>query len=80
MYQSVLVTGASSGIGEATAVHLAHNGFRVFAAARRMDKLKDLEGLADGRITPLAMDVTDAASVDAAFETISNADLPLFGL
>ena len=80
MLQSVLVTGASSGIGEACAVHLAHHGFRVYAAARRLDKLKPLEGLAQGRIHPVALDVTDRASIDAALEKIAADDVTLFGL
>lgn len=80
MYKSVLVTGASSGIGEATAVHLAHKGFRVFAAARRLDKLKTLSGLGGGRITPLEMDVTDEASIAAALAEISDGGGALYGL
>lgn len=80
MYQSVLVTGASSGIGEATAVFLAHHGFRVFAAARRIEKLQELAGLAAGRITPIAMDITDDGSVDLALDEIKSADAPLYGL
>ena len=78
MYKSVLVTGASSGIGEATALALAHRGFRVFAGARRIDKLKALEGLGHGRLTALALDVTDAASISAAVTAIG--DAPLYGL
>lgn len=80
MYKSVLVTGASSGIGEASALHLAHKGFRVFAAARRLDCLKVLEGLARGRIVPLALDVTDGSSIEAAMNEIGAAGAPLYGL
>lgn len=80
MYQSVLVTGASSGIGEACAVHLAHKGFRVYAAARRVELLRNLEGLAGGRITPLALDVTDKDSIDAALARINEDGVSLFGL
>ncbi len=80
MYNSVLITGASSGIGEECAVYLAHKGFRVFAAARRIDKLKDLAALGSGRITPLPMDVTDEASIAAAFKTIADEGATLYGL
>ena len=80
MHQSVLITGASSGIGEEVAVFLAHKGFRVFAAGRRADKLKDLTAVGAGRITPLAMDVTDEASIAAALKTIADEGVTLYGL
>lgn len=80
MLHPVLITGASSGIGEACAVHLAHKGFRVFAAARRLEKLKELSSLAGGRITPIEMDVTDEASVAYAVKTITEEGVSLYGL
>ena len=80
MHQPVLITGASSGIGEACAVHLAHKGFRVFAAARRLDKLKGVSSLAGGRITPVEMDVADEASVAYAVKTIAEEGAMLYGL
>lgn len=55
---AVLVTGASSGIGAATATLLASRGFRVFGASRRPPA-------ATGAISWLAMDVRDEASVEA---------------
>ncbi len=80
MHKSVLVTGASSGIGEATAVHLAHQGFKVFAAARRLEKLQDLAGLAHNRIHPVAMDVTDETSIANALDTVGEEGGALYGL
>jgi NAD(P)-dependent dehydrogenase (short-subunit alcohol dehydrogenase family) len=80
LLKPVLVTGASSGIGEATALHLAHKGFRVFAAARRIDKLATLASMASGRITAVALDVTDAASIANAMRIIEAGGAPLFGL
>lgn len=58
-----VVTGASSGIGEATARQLAANGFHVVLGARRLDRLRRIAEQIDG--TALALDVTDADSVAA---------------
>ena len=62
-----LVTGASSGIGEATARQLAAAGFTVYAAARRAERMQEL---AAAGIHPLAMDVTDDASMQAGVQAI----------
>lgn len=62
-----LVTGASSGIGEAGARQLAADGFTVYGAARRADRLQSLES--DG-IRPLVMDVTDDESMAAGVNRI----------
>ena len=64
-----MVTGASSGLGRHFAVTLARAGAKVAAAARRLDKLRELVGEIegfDGRAVALSLDVTDAASVRAA--------------
>jgi NAD(P)-dependent dehydrogenase (short-subunit alcohol dehydrogenase family) len=66
----VLVTGTSSGIGEACARHLAGLGFNVFAGVRKQE---DAERVTGDRIEPVIVDVTDDASVGAAAETIRNA-------
>ena len=66
----VVVTGASTGIGEATARHLAGLGFNVFAGVR---KDADAERIAGPRIEPLKIDVTDEASVDAAAAQVTEA-------
>jgi NADP-dependent 3-hydroxy acid dehydrogenase YdfG len=58
-----VVTGASSGIGAATARQLARAGFHVVAGARRSDRLEPLAE--EVGATTLALDVTDPASVDA---------------
>ena len=63
----VLITGGSSGIGEATARQLRADGFTVFAAARRLDRMA---GLAELGIHTLAMDVTDDASMVAGVEMV----------
>lgn len=56
----VLITGASAGMGKATAELLLEKGYIVYGAARRVDKMKDLE-VKGGKI--LAMDVTDEQSM-----------------
>lgn len=81
MHKPILVTGASSGIGEASAVHLAHKGFMVFAAARRIKELNSLSALGDGRIHPITMDVTNRESISAAMSEIASvSSSPLYGL
>ena len=64
-----LVTGASSGIGEATARQLAAAGFTVYAAARRTERMQQLT---EAGIRPIAMDVTDDASMQTGVKTILN--------
>lgn len=61
MNRTVLVTGASSGIGAATARSLAADGWQVIAAARRLDRLEQL----GSGIEPLHLDVTDPSSIEA---------------
>ena len=63
-----VVTGASSGIGAATARALAGAGFRVFLGARRMDRLREVAESVGDSATALPLDVTDEASV-ASFVT-----------
>jgi len=68
-----VVTGASSGIGAATARMLADAGFHVFCAARRADRVEELAAAivaGGGRAVPVTCDVTDAESVAGLAETV----------
>jgi NAD(P)-dependent dehydrogenase (short-subunit alcohol dehydrogenase family) len=65
--KTALVTGASSGIGEATALKLQELGHTVYGAARRTERL---ERMAARGIRPLAMDVTEAGSMRAGIERV----------
>jgi NADP-dependent 3-hydroxy acid dehydrogenase YdfG len=65
--KAVLITGCSSGIGEATARRLAGHGWSVYASARR---LESIEPLADAGCKLLQLDVTDEQSMRAAVQTI----------
>ncbi|MBL6750439.1 MAG: SDR family oxidoreductase [Nevskia sp.] len=70
MQGSVVVTGVSTGIGQATARLLGDRGFRVFGSVRRA---ADAQGLAQAlgeRFTPLVFDVTDEDAVRAAAGTV----------
>ncbi|MEL7428540.1 MAG: SDR family oxidoreductase [Pseudomonadota bacterium] len=68
--KTVLVTGASSGIGRNAAISLAAAGFTVIATARRKDALEETAHLAGKDITCIPADVTETASVDALFEEV----------
>ncbi|QQE10942.1 oxidoreductase [Planctomycetota bacterium] len=66
--KTVLVTGASAGIGKATAKLLKEKGYNVYACARRLEKMDDLKQLG---IHPIKMDVTDNASMEQGIEQIN---------
>jgi NADP-dependent 3-hydroxy acid dehydrogenase YdfG len=68
-----VVTGASSGIGEATAKTLAALGFHVVAVARRADRINALADEIGG--TAIVADVTDAAAVEALAGEVTRADI-----
>ena len=71
--RAAVVTGASSGIGAATAIALARAGFCVILGARRLDVLEEVAARCDG--TALALDVTQASSVDAFAGAIDHVDV-----
>src|SRR3990172_10518116 len=69
----VVVTGASTGIGEACALRLDKAGWRVFAGVRKEADAQRLKQQASERLTPLTLDVTDQAQIDAAAKTVADA-------
>jgi NADP-dependent 3-hydroxy acid dehydrogenase YdfG len=69
--KAVLITGCSTGIGRATAEHLAAKGWTVYATARRPESIADLE---QKGCRTLALDVTDEASMQAAVNEVETAE------
>jgi NAD(P)-dependent dehydrogenase (short-subunit alcohol dehydrogenase family) len=71
--KTALVTGASSGLGQHFARVLANAGAKVALAARRLDRLQQLEAeirAAGGQAAAVTLDVTDRASIIKAFDTV----------
>jgi NADP-dependent 3-hydroxy acid dehydrogenase YdfG len=69
--KAVLITGCSSGIGEATARRLASGGWTVYATARRLEAIEHLK---DAGCRTLELDVTDEASMRAAVDEVQRAE------
>jgi NAD(P)-dependent dehydrogenase (short-subunit alcohol dehydrogenase family) len=82
MKGGVVVTGASTGIGHACALHLDRIGFRVFAGVRRDEDAERLRELGSELLEPVKIDVTDAQSIRAAADQVTTAlaGEPLSGL
>lgn len=68
---NVLITGASSGFGEAMARKFVRHGHRVIAAARRADRLASLHAELGDDLLPVTLDVTDKASIARALSGLS---------
>jgi short-subunit dehydrogenase len=79
--QSIIITGASTGIGKACALGLDKIGFKVYAGVRKENDGQLLMAEASERLTPILLDVTKADMIENAVETLSGeADYPLTGL
>lgn len=78
----VLITGTSTGIGAATAVHLADLGFRVLAGVRKPVDGETLSARTSGELRPVVIDITQQASVAAAATSVEAivGDAGLYGL
>ena len=76
------MTGASTGIGKACALHLDGLGFRVFGSVRKQADADALSRESGGRIRPLLFDVTDPEAIAAGATAVADAvgDAGLFGL
>jgi len=70
---AVVVTGSSTGIGRACALHLDRLGFSVFAGVRREADRERLRGEASENLEPLILDVTDSEDISRAAEHVSKA-------
>jgi len=71
--RTVIITGASTGIGEACALRLDKAGWRVFAGVRKEADAVRLKQQASDRLTPITLDVTEQAQIDAAAKTVADA-------
>lgn len=76
--KSILVTGASTGIGRNLAETLAENGYHVYAGARKEADLEELDAI--DNVTAVQLDVTDQSQVDAAVAMIKKKGTGLYGL
>jgi len=68
---TVLITGASTGIGFATALYLDNLGFKVYAGVRKTKDKENLLAHAKNELTPITLDVCNQESIEQAFEIIN---------
>ncbi len=80
MVKTVLITGASTGIGEACALWLQDRGYRVFAGVRKSTDAEALQQKSKGHLTPVLLDVADEASIRKAVQFVLTQSPKLEGL
>jgi NAD(P)-dependent dehydrogenase (short-subunit alcohol dehydrogenase family) len=71
--KTVVITGASTGIGAACALHLDKQGFRVFAGVRKQSDAEALRSKGSPRLTPIALDIADTLSISTAASAVAGA-------
>jgi len=83
MNNSILITGAGTGIGLATALHLAKRGFRVYASIPEMGQQEEMDRASAERgvsLRILQLDVTDQESIQSAVDTIIDESGGIYGV
>ena len=74
MEKTAMITGATAGIGEATAIRFAQNKFKLIITGRRADRLQNLANLLTAdhgvEVLPLCFDVRDQAAVEHQLKTV----------
>lgn len=70
---SLVISGASTGIGEACALYLARQGWQIFAGVRKPEDAERLQADSSGRITPIFLDVTSSEQIAAAAQQVTAA-------
>src|SRR5574337_845050 len=71
--RAVVITGTSSGIGEACALHLDRLGFRVFAGVRKHTDGEALRRKASPMLQPVRLDITSSEEIRAAADVVRQA-------
>lgn len=77
---TVVITGASKGIGRAVALRLAERGLDVLAGVRRPEDGEELKSRAPERITPIILDITNREHIEAAGSSLGAAEEGIAGL
>lgn len=80
--KTVIITGASRGIGRASALFLDRLGFKIFAGVRKQEDADNLKMKSSGNLVPIILEITDSESIERAAREIASSvnDTGLYGL